>query len=100
MKKIKVLRAFFDKKEDKYVYPDKEPTIEREKSRAEELIKAGACAELDEESQDTAQKDTTEEQVTGDESQTQGEEADEVPKGEPKEATPEEKPKTKGKKTK
>ena len=96
MKKIKVLKAFFDKKEDKYVYPDKEPTIEREKSRAEELIKAGVCAELDEESQDAAQKETTEEQATGDEPQTQGEEADEVPK----EETPEEKPKAKGKRTK
>ena len=34
MKKLKVLKAFFDKVEDRYVYPDKEPEIEREEKRA------------------------------------------------------------------
>lgn len=48
MKKIKVLKAFYDKEEGKYVYPDKEPTIEREEKRAEKLIKAKVCAEIKE----------------------------------------------------
>ncbi len=51
MKKLKVLKAFFDKVEDKYVYPDKEPEIEREEKRAEQLVQVGVC-ELVEEGQD------------------------------------------------
>ena len=52
MKKLKVLKAFFDKVEDRYVYPDKEPEIEREEKRAEQFVQAGVC-ELVEEGQDS-----------------------------------------------
>lgn len=45
MKKFKVIKAFYDKKEDKYVYPDKQPTIDREEKRAAELIAAGVAEE-------------------------------------------------------
>lgn len=41
--KLKVLKEFFDRKEDKYVYPSKTPTIEREGVRAAELISAGVA---------------------------------------------------------
>ncbi|MBQ6896024.1 MAG: hypothetical protein IJN69_02310 [Oscillospiraceae bacterium] len=43
--KLKVLKEFFDRKEDKYVYPSKTPTIEREGVRAAELISAGVAEE-------------------------------------------------------
>lgn len=45
MKKLKVIKPFYDKKEDKYVYPDKQPTIDREDKRAAELIAAGVAEE-------------------------------------------------------
>ena len=43
--KLKVLKEFFDRKEDKYVYPSKTPTIDREEKRAAELISAGVAEE-------------------------------------------------------
>lgn len=43
--KLKVLKEFFDRKEDKYVYPSKTPTIDREEKRAAELIAAGVAEE-------------------------------------------------------
>lgn len=45
MKKLKVIKAFYDKKEDKYVYLDKQPTIDRVEKRAAELIAAGVAEE-------------------------------------------------------
>ena len=42
--KLKVLKPYFDKKEDKYVYPAEAP-IEREDTRAAELIAAGVAEE-------------------------------------------------------
>ncbi len=45
MKKLKVIKPFYDKKEDKYVYPEKQPTIDREDARAQELISAGVAEE-------------------------------------------------------
>ncbi len=41
MKKLKVIKPFYDKKEDKYVYPEKQPTIEREGKGAAQLIAGG-----------------------------------------------------------
>lgn len=82
MKKIKVLKAFFDRKEDKYVYPDKEPTIERDEARAEELIKAKVCAELEEAPAEVLEAAEPENQ------------------GSPVEEAPAEKPKGRGKTTK
>lgn len=47
--KLKVIvEEFFDKKEQKYVRQETEPVIEREEERAQQLIKAGVCEELDE----------------------------------------------------
>lgn len=43
--KLKVKEKFFDKREDKYVDPDKQEVIEREENRALELIRAGVCEE-------------------------------------------------------
>ena len=48
MKKLKVIKSFYDKKEDKYVYPHKQPTIDREDARAQELINAGVAEEYTE----------------------------------------------------
>lgn len=45
MKKLKVIKPFYDKKEGKYVYPEKQPTIDREDKRAAELIAAGVAEE-------------------------------------------------------
>ena len=45
MKKLKVIKPFYDKKEDKYVYPEKQPTIDREDKRAAQLIAAGVAEE-------------------------------------------------------
>lgn len=46
--KLKVTAtAFFDKKEQKYIYKKDTPTIEREAERAKQLIEAGVCEELD-----------------------------------------------------
>jgi len=42
--KLKVTEvAFFDKVEEKYIFKDKTPIIEREEERAQQLIKAGVC---------------------------------------------------------
>lgn len=49
--KLKVTAtAFFDKKEQKYIYKKDTPTIEREEERAKQLIAAGVCEELNEDS--------------------------------------------------
>lgn len=45
--KLKVKKTFFDKKEDRYIYPEKEPTIERPKERAKVLIDAGVVEECE-----------------------------------------------------
>lgn len=45
MKKLKVIKPFYDKKEAKYVYPEKQPTIDREDKRAAQLIAAGVAEE-------------------------------------------------------
>lgn len=47
--KLKVKETFFDKKEDRYIIPCEEPTIERPAERAKVLIDAGVCEELKEE---------------------------------------------------
>ncbi|MGN1157751.1 MAG: hypothetical protein ACI4TK_16355 [Agathobacter sp.] len=47
MMKLKVKETYFDKKEDKYIYPEKTPTIEREEKRAKQLIDAGVVEELE-----------------------------------------------------
>lgn len=47
--KLKVKKTYFDKVEDRYIYPEKEPTIERPKERAKVLIEAGVVEEVPEE---------------------------------------------------
>lgn len=54
MKKLKVIKPFYDKKEGKYVYPEKQPTIDREDARAQELISAGVAEEFKEEPEQEA----------------------------------------------
>lgn len=41
MVKMKVKETFFDRVEDRYIHPEKEPVIEREEERAEQLLGAG-----------------------------------------------------------
>ncbi|MBR3786010.1 MAG: hypothetical protein IKJ77_06375 [Firmicutes bacterium] len=56
--KLKVTAtAFFDKKEQKYIYKKDTPTIEREEERAKQLIAAGVCEELDERDNDSDEID-------------------------------------------
>ena len=45
MKLKLVVTAFFDKVEDKYIFREKTPTIERDEERGRQLIKAGVCEE-------------------------------------------------------
>lgn len=45
--KLKVtIDSFYDKVEEKYIFKEKTPIIEREEERAQQLIKAGVCEEL------------------------------------------------------
>ena len=57
--KLKVKEKFFDKREDKYVDPDKQEVIEREENRALELIRAGVCEECSAESEAEPQEEPT-----------------------------------------
>lgn len=46
--KLKVKATFFDRLEDRYIYPEKEAVIEREPKRAKALIAAGVVEEAKE----------------------------------------------------
>ena len=61
--KLKVVKDFFDKKENKYVYLSKTPTIEREDARAQELMAAGVAEEYVEGSAPKESVGETEESV-------------------------------------